>query len=65
MTQLNTITCPECKQIITYDVYGLLSGQKYSCPGCSMVISLSEESHDTLQTAMEKFEKLKQDAGKR
>ena len=65
MSHLNTLTCPVCKQIIAYDVYGLLEGERFTCTGCSLVLILAEESHDTLQDAMEKYEELKKEAEKR
>ena len=65
MAHINTLSCPVCKQIISYDIYGLLSGQTFTCPGCSLVLSLAEESHDTLQDAMKKYEELKKESEKR
>ena len=64
MNQTNTLTCPVCNNKIYYDVYGLLAGNKYTCPNCSLVISLSSESHSVLSNAMQKYENLRQNSGK-
>lgn len=56
MNQTNMIACPSCGAQIVYDVYGLLGGKKFICPGCS----LAAESRETVQDAMDKYEKLKE-----
>lgn len=60
MNQTNTIACPSCGAQIVYDVYGLLSGKKFICSGCSLAVSLAAESRETVQNAMDKYEKLKE-----
>ncbi|WP_288983445.1 hypothetical protein [uncultured Treponema sp.] len=60
MNQTNTIACPSCGAQIVYDVYGLLGGKKFICPGCSLAVSLAAESRETVQDAMNKYEKLKE-----
>lgn len=64
MNQTNTLSCPSCNSPIYYDVYELLRGQKFTCPNCNLVISLANESHDIVEKAMDKYEKLKFQAGK-
>ncbi|MEE0353543.1 MAG: hypothetical protein UDP17_09395 [Treponema sp.] len=60
MNQTNTIACPSCGAQIVYDVHGLLGGKKFICPGCSIAVSLAAESRETVQNAMDKYEKLKE-----
>ncbi len=64
MTRINTMPCPNCNQIITYDVYGLLTGLHFTCPGCAAVISISKESQPVLKNAIDKYEELEKKAGK-
>lgn len=56
----NTIECPICHTPLTFDVYGLLAGQSYGCQNCKLKLSLSQESHTVLESAMAKLENLAQ-----
>lgn len=53
------LPCPVCGTSIPFTVRGLLSGERFVCPKCSSVVSISENSKETVSTAMTKLEKLK------
>jgi uncharacterized Zn finger protein (UPF0148 family) len=52
--------CPVCRTPIFFNVYHLLQGERFVCPSCQAAITLSPESHDPVQNALDKLDKLKQ-----
>ena len=60
-----TIPCPVCNTPIPIEVQSLLLGTKFSCPQCSALIGIQQESVDVAKNAIEKFEELKQTLNKK
>ena len=51
-----TLTCPLCKSQIPFTLSELLCGERFTCPGCSAIVSLSTESRQTLQSVTDEFD---------
>lgn len=64
MNTISTIACPACGNPISFDIYGLLAGNSFCCPKCSASFGLSTESYGVVSSTMQKFEELKQSAGR-
>jgi len=60
MLDTNTkIKCPDCNAEILINTYQLLSGAKFSCSSCNLVVGLQNESKDTVSNALAELEKIK------
>lgn len=53
-----TLTCPVCKSQIPFTLSGLLCCERFTCPGCSAIVSLSTESRQTVQSVTDEFERI-------
>jgi len=65
INQEQAIPCPTCGTKIPFDPQQLLMGAQFGCPGCGAVIGLPKESRPLVQETMNKFEKLKEEMGKK
>lgn len=62
MKSEQSIPCPVCQTKIVFDSESLLHGHKFSCPNCSAVIGLAQESIAPTADMMEKYKQLKETA---
>lgn len=53
-----TLACPVCKSQIPFILSELLRGERFTCPGCSAIVSLSTESRQTLQSVTDEFDRI-------
>ncbi|HIZ69396.1 MAG TPA: hypothetical protein H9966_05860 [Candidatus Prevotella avicola] len=53
-----TMACPVCKTQIPFTIGGLLRGERFTCPGCSAVISLPTGSQPKVQAAIDELDRL-------
>ncbi|WP_299265730.1 hypothetical protein [uncultured Psychrosphaera sp.] len=62
MKDYSEIQCPSCQGKILIDPKLLIQGSSFSCSNqsCDVSISLSSASHQVAESAMKKFEQLKQ-----
>lgn len=58
-----SIPCPLCKTPIPFDTRQLLQGVQFSCPKCSVAVGLANESKEVVQSAMDRFDKLRAQGG--
>jgi competence CoiA-like predicted nuclease len=56
--QPQTLSCPVCGTQVLFTVGGLLRGERFACPKCDSVISLSAGSKELLEHAVVQFDKL-------
>lgn len=60
MLDTNTkISCPDCNSDILINTTQLLSGSKFYCPCCKLVVGLAEESKCLVSGALNELEKIK------
>lgn len=65
MTNDQTIPCPVCQTPITFNTRALLTGVQFVCTNCGSAIGLSAKSAPVVSDTMDKFEKMKQELGKK
>ena len=53
-----TLTCPVCRSQIPFTLSGLLLGERFTCPGCPAIVSLSTESRQTVQSVTDEFDRI-------
>lgn len=53
-----TLTCPVCRSQIPCTLSGLLLGERFTCPGCPAIVSLSTESRQTVQSVTDEFDRI-------
>lgn len=53
-----TLTCPVCQSQIPFTLSGLLLGERFTCPGCPAIVSLSTESRQTVQSVTDEFDRI-------
>lgn len=59
-----SIPCPSCQSKIPFDVNYLLMGAQFACPNCGSVISLAENSKETVKQSLDDFESLRKKVAK-
>lgn len=64
INQKNSIPCPVCKSLITFDIRSLLEGIQFTCPNCNASIGISAESMGIVKETMEQFDKLNNTSNK-
>ena len=67
INQEQVIPCPVCQTKIPFDPIQLMQGVQYACPNinCDAVIGLAQESKPTVEAAMDKFNEMKSNLGKK
>lgn len=62
MKDYSEIQCPNCQGKILIDPKLLIQGSSFSCSNqsCGVSVSLSSSSHQVVDSAMKKFEQIKQ-----
>lgn len=53
-----TLTCPVCRSQIPFTLSGLLLGERFTCPGCPAIVSLSTESRQKVQSVTDEFDRI-------
>lgn len=53
-----TLTCPVCRSQIPFTLSGLLLGERFTCPGCPAIVSLSTGSRQTVQSVTDEFDRI-------
>lgn len=53
-----TLTCPVCKSQIPFTLSGLLLGERFTCPRCSVIVSLSAESRQAVQSVADALDRI-------
>ena len=64
MSKYQKIPCQVCQAEVPFEKSLFLQGVSFSCPNCHSVYSLAPQSRAVVESAFEKFEKLKALAGK-